>query len=829
MLSGSFSSLSKYSGGAIYTDVATGETMDETWPKVNGQVMDIISDDNGGWYIGGYFDRVDTVKANNLVHIKGDKTVDRTWKPNPDNAPSALKLNGTTLYVGGYFSEIAGELRNNLVSFNTSTGALNAWNPNPNSWINDLEISGSSLIVSGSFTLMAANVRTRLASFDMVTGSLTPWAPNVNAQVGRIAVDGTGVFAAGDFTSAGGSARVGLSRIDLTSGLATAPAITLNSGGYVSDIQVAGGTLYLAGSFTTVNATARNHLASVNIATNAVNTLNLNLTNDDYVSRIAQDGTTLYLIGTFNTINGIARNNAAAVNSTTGVLVNWDPSTQGYLNTVLPTSSGVWIGGSITTFGNNAYNGFVLIEETTNTLWPYQTDVGGYINTIAVKDNVVYIGGQFNSINKTPRSNLAALDLRTGTLLPWDPGVYGLSITDRTAVVNSIKIKDNLLFVGGRFYAVNSMATVRPALAAVDLTTGAATTWNPLVGDGKTMNEYVNSIEISGTTLYAGGLFNLLNLNTTRNNVAAISTENANILAWNPNSSGEIFRIQANASTVYVAGSFPNGIGGVSRPHGVAAIDAAGTVTVWNPTFDGNVYDLTLQGNNLFVGGYFSTIDNKFKPGLASFNTTNGSLNNWTPDIEDDGEGGYSTNTLSASTSRLFVGGYFQRVGGELRPYYAEYDLCPGKPTIVLTGNTFSTTATGNLQWYAYGQQVPGETGSTFEVSPIEYGVYAVSVTEFGCETISDDAIYAVTALEATSESPLNVYPNPVEDALILEMPVTTQPLNITITDMMGRVLLSERNTIIHPVSFSGYKPGTYVLVVQAGDARYVKKIMKVR
>ena len=828
MLSGAFSYVGKYSGGAVYTDVATGKNIDETMPKTNGWISDIVSDGSGGWYLAGFFDTVDTVKVKNLVHIKSDKTVDRTWKPNPDNAPSVLKVEGTTLYVGGYFGEIAGQSRNNLASFNTSTGALNAWAPNPNSYVQDIAISGSTLIIGGSFTQIGATVRTRLASFDITTGELTTWAPSVNAGVYRLALDGAGIFISGDFTSAGASSRTGIARIDLSTGLATAPVITLNSGGYIYDMKVNGGNLFLAGYFTSVNGVARFHLASLNIGTNAVNALNVNLLDSDYVTRIALDGSTLYVTGYFYAISGSPRRNAATVNATTGAILNWNPSPEGPANAILPGPNGVWLGGYMWTAGIQEYNGFLLIEEATNELWPFHIDIDGIVSTMAIKDNVVYIGGQFTSVNKSQRANLAALDLRTGEVLAWDPGVYGLSITDRSAHVNSIKIKDNLLFVGGRFYAVNSMATVRPGLAAINLTTGAATNWNPVVGDGKTISQYVNSIDILGNTLYAGGNFFQLDGSTSRSNLAAIDTESANILAWDPNSSGEVHRVRANTSTVYVVGNFPNGIGGTLRPYGVAAVNATtGSVTPWNPTFDGSVNDLALQGNSLFVGGYFYTVENENRPGLASFNTVTGTLNDWTPDINDDGEGGYNINSLSASTSRLFVSGGFRLLGNEVRPYYGEYDLCAGKPEIVLNGNTFSTTATGDLQWYAFGQPVPGATGQTFEVSPIEYGVYAVSVTEFGCESFSDEAIYAVTALE-TNDPLISVYPNPVQDQLYFDVH-TSNTLDVTLMDMMGRVLLTERNITAHPLSFSEYKPGTYVLIVQTGGMRYVRKIMKLR
>ena len=108
LLSGSFTQVGPYTGSAVLTNAATG-AVDATMPKVNGDVYVTAPDGSGGWYVGGYFDAIDTVKILNLAHIKSDKTVDRTWKPNPDNSPSVLTVSGNTLYVGGYFTEMQGK------------------------------------------------------------------------------------------------------------------------------------------------------------------------------------------------------------------------------------------------------------------------------------------------------------------------------------------------------------------------------------------------------------------------------------------------------------------------------------------------------------------------------------------------------------------------------------------------------------------------------------------------------------------------------------------------------------------------------------------------
>lgn len=832
MLSGSFTSVGKYTGYAASTDVATGQIVDESMPKVNGEVYDIISDGNGGWYIAGYFETVDTVRVRHLVHIRSDKSIDRTWKPNPDGSPTTMKMSGTTLFVGGYFNEIAGQARNYLASFETSTGALNAWNPHPNSYVRDIEISGTNVIVAGSFTLFGTGptvTRTRLAAINATTGVPTAWAPGVNSEVTSIALDGTGVFAGGYFTTAGGSARASLARIDLTTGLATLPLVNLSSGGYVADLEISGGSLFIAGYFSSVNGTARNSLASVSTATGVVNTLNVGLSTSDYVEEIALDGTSLYLAGSFTFVSTATRNNAAAVNAVSGVLLNWDPSPDNSVNTILPTSSGVWLGGYFRTLNGVFHNGFVLIEEDTDTLWPFQLDLDGRVNTIAVQGNVLYIGGQFTLVNKESRINLAALNLSTGELTAWDPRVYGLSTTDPNAWVNRMEIKDGRLYIGGRFRSVNALSTLRPGLAAIDLTTGAATSWNPNVGDGSTTNQYVNDIDIVGDVLYAGGNFSLLNASVIRNNIAAINTDNAGILPWNPDSSGEIFRLRAASSTVYVVGEFGEGIGGAVRLSGVAALSTStGMATAWNPSLNGGAYDVAIAGDNVYVGGYYSAVDNTFRPGLSSFAMAAGTLNDWTPDLGDDRDGGYAIISLAASTSRLFVAGYFREVGNERREYYAEYDLCPEMPVITMNGTTLSTASGGSLQWYANGQAVAGATSSTFEANPLEFGVYAVSSTQFGCERFSADATYIVTSLESLPDH-FKAYPNPVEHDLTFELPSDVGNSDITVTDLMGRLVVMEQNTSTRTLSFAGYRPGIYLLTVRNGGRTYTKKIMKVK
>ncbi len=69
--------LSQFSGSGAPVHATTG-LMDRQWPAIDGIVYCAASDGTGGWYIGGTFGRVDTVKVKNVVHINGDGSVDRS-------------------------------------------------------------------------------------------------------------------------------------------------------------------------------------------------------------------------------------------------------------------------------------------------------------------------------------------------------------------------------------------------------------------------------------------------------------------------------------------------------------------------------------------------------------------------------------------------------------------------------------------------------------------------------------------------------------------------------------------------------------------------------
>lgn len=100
-IGGDFTNIGKYSGGAVPFDINTHQVR-EQFPKFYGYVYAIVPDNQGGWYIGGDFNRVGNFQRNNLAHILPNGNVDPNFAPNINGGVYSLAISSSSLYVGGF-------------------------------------------------------------------------------------------------------------------------------------------------------------------------------------------------------------------------------------------------------------------------------------------------------------------------------------------------------------------------------------------------------------------------------------------------------------------------------------------------------------------------------------------------------------------------------------------------------------------------------------------------------------------------------------------------------------------------------------------------------
>src|SRR5262249_29396932 len=148
----------------------------------------------------------------------------------------------------------------------------------------------------------------------------------------------------------------------------------------------------------------------------------------------------------------------------------------------------------------------------------------------------------------------------------------------------------------------------RKGLAAIDVTTGQATSWVADVGGSLPL---VGTLVVHGGKLYVGGGFSSL-AGQARTGVVSIDLTTGLLTGLNPlitTSVGNpvVKALVLSGNTAYICGSF-RFVGGQAR-HSLAAIDATtGDPTGWFPQggFSVSISALLLSGSTLYAGGQFS-------------------------------------------------------------------------------------------------------------------------------------------------------------------------------------------------------------------------------
>jgi outer membrane protein assembly factor BamB len=181
-------------------------------------------------------------------------------------------------------------------------------------------------------------------------------------------------------------------------------------------------------------------------------------------------------------------------------------------------------------------------------------------------------------------------------------------------------------------------------------------------------NGRVNTIAVSGDTVYIGGSFTEVitqnGVAVARSRLAAINTKTGELTNWAPQVNRPVSALAVNGGRVYAGGVFTRA--GGKRHNYVALIDAAtGEV---DHSFDAGtdlpVRALVASGGFLYLGGEFGAVNGEVRSRLARIDGITGELDpNWTPSAD----GPVRTLELSPGSSRLYAGGEFTTISSKTR------------------------------------------------------------------------------------------------------------------------------------------------------------------
>lgn len=670
---GSFKSVGPSTGGGVPVSERNG-TPASVYPKVAGEVAEVISDGHGGWFIGGTFTGVGGLPRRNLAHILADGSV-ADWNPDPDGTIVALALVRNILYVGGDFFHIDDQPRRSLAAFDIRRKRLTRWNPDPGPGPpNSAEYGtvwailprGHVVYVGGSFASIGGEPRRNLAAVSARTGRPTAWDPQADSWVRALATHGNTLFAGGYFYHVRGQPRSLLAAIDLDTGEATAwdahvarvpEDYYFDGGPRVLDLEVADNTLYVAGSFSSIGGQPRGGLAALDVRTGEATcwdpqALGWNVSDPTrpYFSSVVVHQSAIYAAGEFRSLGGQEGSSngvgyVGAVDMRTGLACSWNPRPNGIVLALGANRNGIFVGGSFTSLRDWVpRRGLAALDLRTGALTPWDPGCDGLVRSLVISGNSVYVGGQFSTVGGQSRANLAALDASSGSATTWNPGASG--------PLWALTLDGNTLYAGGWFNQVGGEP--RQNIAAIDATSGLVTPWNP------SANDIVQAIAVNDGTVYAGGWFSTIG-GSTRRSIAALDQTTAIATAWNPDGDGTVSTLVVGDEAVYVGGFFRT-MGGQSR-YCLAAIDqVSGLVTPWNPTpvddrAESEIRSLAASNGAIYVGGRFRSIDGVTRNRLAAIDPTTAQVLDWNPDPDEQ------VWCLAAAGNRLYAGGSFSRMG----------------------------------------------------------------------------------------------------------------------------------------------------------------------
>jgi urease beta subunit len=587
-----------------------------------------------------------------------------TW--GTDGQVLALATSGTTEYIGGNFSHVGpkdGFAAGKFVALDAATGephgVLAPISPSANNMFASAPDGSGGWFVGGlsTFVHLRAN------------GTYDPlWQPSWDLTVLALAVHGDTVYAAGDKNGA-----FFLAGFDTTTGAMKTFDVALN--GFARTLAYSSGTLYAGGDFTTVSGTvARNHLASFDLSTGAVTSFDPNVNGE--VDDLQVSGSTVYAGGEFSTVNGsTVRHNLAAFASSDGTATRFDPNVGGQVDALALAGSTVLAGGGpfAAVNGSTVRHNLAAFDATTGTATPFDPDVeGGCVCALAVSGGTVYAGGSFATVNgSVARRGLAGFDLSTSQATAFTTTLNNLGVGSG---VHTLQVQGTSVYAGGDFGSAGGVA--RAGVAAIDLTTGSATGFDPKLetpaGSGAAY-----ALSLSRSTLYVGGIFSKVNGMVARENIAAFDTRTGTATPFNPEADQAVFAIESSPTTVYAGGDFTTANGSLTRNHLAAFDPVSGTATGFNPNVDDSVETLALSGSTLYAGGDFSTVNGATtRRDLAAFDTATGAATAFDPNLDGDAY------AIAVSGPTVYAGGNFTHVNGPLaRNYLAAFSSTTGAAT----------------------------------------------------------------------------------------------------------------------------------------------------
>jgi hypothetical protein len=751
---------------------------DENWADLFGQAElegDILAmastPSQTQMYVGGNFARAGELTLNGVALWDGTSWSSLGTGANAgvDGIVYAIAVDGTDVYVGGKFTKAGGVAANNIARWDAAAGTWNALGTgvggDPSAYVGSITIVSGNVYVGGWFSSAGAATTKNIARWNKSGGSwasLGAGAANgINGDVLALDIKDSLLYVGGSFNRAGGVVANNIVRWNLNR-QEWQPIVDKGingiDGGYVNVITVALGEVFVGGQFlkNATNEWIGNRKVGGDTAINIIrwtgtawhalsNTYDQDpgtggdgrqiyggIGTNSVVRAITTIGDTVYVGGTFKSArpetisSGDAGSPFVIRYEGMGVIrnVGWSSmkgGVNGYVNALSSMGKNLFVGGTFTRAGgesrahiarwnvlSNAWSGLTSgpsgniaavalhganvyvsglmaapdgqigyrIARWEGTKWStFNTTVSGPIYTMAIGGDNIYVGGMFTRAAAINATNVARYNLTTNTWSSLGAGVGGIGET----YVSALAYKGTTLYAGGDF-------DIADDVLANGIAMWNGTKWSAI---GTGVNGWINAIAIADNgDIYVGGDFSVAGGVQAKNIARWDGTK------WNALGTGasDVVRaIAISGTNVYVGGDF--GFAGTATSRAIAMWNGTQWVSMGNGMQGGlfpAVNTIAVSGTSVYAAGTFLTAG-----GVPALNIARWDGTNWNP--LGSGADGQVRAMVIRGTS-LFAGGDFDNAGGKPSYKFGEWTAVPnsikqrdgdgGLPTIAMFGGS---------------------------------------------------------------------------------------------------------------------------------------------
>ncbi len=158
----------------------------------------------------------------------------------------------------------------------------------------------------------------------------------------------------------------------------------------------------------------------------------------------------------------------------------------------------------------------------------------------------------------------------------------------------------------------------------------------------------------------------------------------------------------------------------------------------------------------------------------------------------------------------------------------------PPVPTISLSGNVLTSSASTGNQWYFNGVAVAGAINQIHYVTG--NGSYTVETTNsFGCSAMSLPYVLTTTGIGQNSDNTsFAVYPNPANSLVTISYADNSRNILIEIMNDLGERVYTENSidagsSFSKTIDMSAFKQGIYLFRIKADETVYSKKVLLIK